>query len=110
MNDPNKITRSALSPRTRARHPVDPQLRGTLRALRPGQRVRYFGWRGPRDLGEGIFLGWRKADGKMCEPAEWGYNKSDGVVVKRDCSADDGRTFLCFVGDGESVEALSDHG
>lgn len=75
-----------------------------LRALVCGQRVMYHGWRG--DAGEGVFLRFVDAEGKEVEASCWGTKRRDGLVVKRDFSADAGRLFLPLVGDGDVVEAI----
>lgn len=78
-----------------------------LRALAPGQRVAYKGWRG--DNGEGVFVGFMGiVDGTRRPVAakDWGKTKSDGLVIKRDFSSDDGRLFLPFAGDGDEVTAI----
>lgn len=76
-----------------------------LRALKPGDRVRYVCWRG--DRGDGVFLRFVSAvDGKEIDGQAWGKNRRDGIVVKRNFSADDGRIFLPFIGDGEEVIPL----
>ena len=70
-----------------------------LRALSPGDRVRYRCWRG--GTGEGTFLrhGFRESPRKGApvranRPENWGTNVHDFLVVKRDFSADDGRVFF----------------
>lgn len=76
-----------------------------LRALTPGQRVIYRCWRG--DSGQGVMLRFVSgATGKPVEPTQWGHDRMDGVLVKRDFSADDGRVFRPFLGDGDDVQAL----
>jgi len=81
----------------------------TLRTLKEGQRVRYKGWRG--DTGYGVFLGFIDMMGGTRRPVaakEWGKTKSDALLIKRDFSADDGRLFLPFAGDGDEVTAALD--
>ncbi len=79
-----------------------------LRALEPGQRVRYQGWRGPLDSGEGTFLRHIFRSEYKTPPSIrfWGRDKLDALLVKRDFSADDGRLFRPFAGDGEMVEPI----
>lgn len=76
---------------------------GKLRRLQPGDRVRYQGWRGPADRGTGTFLRHVDLHGKTVSPGSWGNTNMDGVVVRRDFSSDDGKTFRPFAGDGESI-------
>ncbi len=79
-------------------------LLANLRALQPGQRVRYRDWRG--GTGEGTFLRFVDAAGREVPAAAWGGRPRDVVIVKRDFSADDGRIFRPLLGDGDVVEAL----
>lgn len=99
---------------------MDHDLVKAMRSLPVGCRVRYRGWRG--DSGEGVFLGfvwpdavpanvpmtpraeWRA--GTVQRAGSWGVKPKDGLMVKRDFSADDGRIFLPFAGDGDFVEEI----
>jgi len=78
-----------------------------LRALKPGQRVAYKGWRG--DQGHGVFLSFMGMVGgarRSVTAKEWGKTKSDGLFIKRDFSVDDGQLFLPFAEDGDEVTAV----
>jgi hypothetical protein len=81
------------------------KLAESLRTLRPGDKVYYRDWRGGQ--GEGVFLRHINAGGQTigCSHVNslWGYNRYDAVVVKRDFSADEGRVFKPFLGDGDEV-------
>lgn len=78
---------------------LDFKLRDALRQLPIGARVAYKGWRG--DAGEGVLLRFVAANGKEVKPELWGIRPLDGIVIKRDFSADDGRMFRPLLGDGD---------
>jgi hypothetical protein len=76
-----------------------------LRKLSPGRRVIYRGWRGLLDHGNGVFIGfWSR--GKVVSPDAWGCDALDGLLVKRDFSADDGRVFRPLIPGNETVEEV----
>lgn len=72
-----------------------------LSSLLPGDRVHYTGWRG--DRGTGTFVSFTDMRDQRCPVGAWGHSKRDGVLVKRDFSADAGVIFRPFLGDGDSV-------
>jgi hypothetical protein len=78
---------------------LDLALRDALRALPIGARVAYKDWRG--DNGEGVVVRFVSANGTPIKPGLWGIRPLDGIVIKRDFSADDGRIFRPLLGDGD---------
>jgi hypothetical protein len=75
------------------------------RQIKPGERVHYRCWRGGE--GQGIFLRFINPENReYTNPNLWGHHAKDGMVIKRDFSADDGRVFRPFLKDGDMV--LSD--
>ena len=80
----------------------DKKLAEFLRLLKPGERVRYKGWRG--DSGEGIFVRLLHASGAVpSNPRFWGNDTRDALIIKRDFSADEGRKFMPFARDGDVI-------
>jgi len=65
---------------------TDRVVRDAIRAIPPGRRVVYEGWRG--DRGEGVLLRFVNYRGEVVVPAAWGTNRLDAVIVHRDCSAE----------------------
>jgi hypothetical protein len=87
--------------------PDEEELAAFLRKLEPGERVYYRDWRGGK--GEGVFLRHIDKIGQIVGKSSlsyWGNNRADGVVIKRDFSADDGRIFKPFLGDGDVVMSM----
>ena len=72
-----------------------------LRKLVPGERVHYKDWRG--GTGEGVFFSHIDAGGRIVASTYWGNHRKDGLIIKRDFSADEGRVFRPFLGDGDVV-------
>ena len=79
-------------------------LRDKLIRLKPGGRVEYHDWRGSK--GEGIFLRFTNSKGVEVSVERWGANENDGMIIKRDFSADEGRLFKPFLGDGDKIISL----
>jgi hypothetical protein len=75
------------------------------RLIKPGERVHYRCWRGGE--GKGVFLRFINPENReYANPDNWGHNARDGMIIKRDFSADEGRVFRPFLKDGDVV--LSD--
>ncbi len=84
-------------------HNLKRELIESLRKLKQGDRVHYRGWRGEADRGQGVFWYFINSDWKVIPPEQWGRTAKDGLIVKRDFSADDGRRFLPLLGDGDAI-------
>ena len=85
---------------------ADQELRTSLRQVPINTRVKYTDWRG--DTGEGTLLRFVDCNGKEVPSNQWGTTRFDGMVVKRDFSADDGRVLLPLLGDGDSLTPVKD--
>lgn len=83
------------------RHEIDKQMVEFLRKLVPGERVHYKDWRG--GTGEGVFLRHIDPNGRTVDSRYWGNHKKDGLIIKRDFSADEGRVFRPFLDDGDVI-------
>src|SRR5271157_714273 len=75
-----------------------------LQKLQSGERVKYRCWRGGE--GEGVFLHFVGPTRQKVQATRWGNNSKDGLIVKRDFSADDGYLFLPFSGEDSYVKSI----
>lgn len=72
--------------------------------MKPGDRVRYHGWRG--DDGEGTLIGFvRRGVVMQRAPSDWGERR-DAVRVQRDFDAGGPTDFRPFTGEGERVDPI----